>query len=244
MSQYGQGGSADQSGGQRDGQGGWQGGGQDGQPNPFSRDGANGAGAPDHGQEWPGYGASAPEPTRPYESGVEGQQHEAQGYPTNPYGQAQPSAPDPYASSNPSYGYAQPDPQPYGSTAPDPYAGYPPNPYEADPYAANPYAASPYQASPYSGGYVSPYGAMPVQHPQAVTAMVLGIVGMVVCPPVGIGGLVMGNRIRREIDAEPARYSGKGMATAGFVLGICSSVYLAFLVLAVIAGIAGSAGSY
>jgi hypothetical protein len=66
------------------------------------------------------------------------------------------------------------------------------------------------------------------QHPQAVTALVLGIVGLVVCPPVGIGGIVVGQRVRRDSDSSPGQFTGRGMGTAGLVLGIVSIVAMVF----------------
>ena len=90
-------------------------------------------------------------------------------------------------------------------------------------------------------GYAA-YGPPP-NHPQAVTAFVLGLVGLVVCTPVGIGGLVIGGRVRKEIDAAPGQYSGRGLATAGWVLGIISVVLLVLAVVFVIIGVAAGAFS-
>jgi Mn2+/Fe2+ NRAMP family transporter len=100
----------------------------------------------------------------------------------------------------------------------------------------NPYEVNPYQSG--YGGY-SPYGAMPQPHPQAVTAMVLGIVGVTVCPFVGYAGLAIGSRVRKAIDAEPQRYTGRGMATAGFVLGIISIITTVLWILFVLIGVTG-----
>ena len=128
-----------------------------------------------------------------------------------------------------------------GYPATPPY-GYPPAP---DGYpATSGYGTSPYEVNPYQptfGGY-SPYGygAAALPHPQSTTALVLGIVGVTFCPFAGIGALVLGNRARREIDAQPQRYSGRGPATAGWVLGIISIVVLVFWVLFVALGIAGA----
>ena len=77
---------------------------------------------------------------------------------------------------------------------------------------------------------------VPTQHPQAVLAMVLGIVGLVfsgVCVGglIGIAGIVLGRKARNEIDAKPGRYTGRGMATAGLVTGIISCVFSALIVI-------------
>jgi hypothetical protein len=115
----------------------------------------------------------------------------------------------------------------------------------------NPYEANPYQPS---FGGVSPYGAASTQiatpHPQAALALVLGILGTVlglgciVGGLVGIGGIVLGRRVKNEIDAEPGRYSGRSQAVAGLITGIVgvSITVLAtlFIVLAIVAGIANA----
>ena len=115
----------------------------------------------------------------------------------------------------------------------------------------NPYEANPYQPS---FGGVSPYGAASTQiatpHPQAALALVLGILGTVlglgciVGGLVGIGGIVLGRRVKNEIDAEPGRYTGRSQAVAGLITGIVgvSITVLAtlFIVLAIVVGIANA----
>ena len=176
------------------------------------------------GNEWPGY----PPATDPYAGPATPvnppSQYIAPGFdpqPTPPYG-GDPQA-QPYGQA-----YGQPTPNAYEQPPADPYAQP-----DASPYGGNPYAVNPYQ--PAYGGYGS-YGVVPTQHPQAVLAMVLGIVGLVlsgVCLGglVGIAGIVLGRKARREIDAEPGRYTGRGMATAGLVTGIISLAFSALIVI-------------
>lgn len=201
-------------------------------PSPFSRQGSDpsdalGAPAAPEANSWPTYSSTAPtDPAPPAES-----YPSYPSYPSaTPYGQ--PSAP----------GF---DPQPT-----PPYGGYgdptpPAPPTEAcagSPYAANPYASNPYEVNPYQpsyGGYGT-YGIVPTIHPQAVPALVTGILGLAICPFVGIAGLVLGNKARKAIDAEPGRYSGRGQATAGFVLGIIAVVYAVLWVVFVAAGMSGA----
>jgi len=119
-------------------------------------------------------------------------------------------------------------------------------------YDSTPYAANPYQPA---FGAVSPYGAVPdatptQQHPQANLALILGILGTVlgmtcvVGGLVGIGGIVVGRRVRNEIDAEPGRYMGRSQAVGGIVTGIIGvsifTLVTVLIVLAVIAGIASA----
>jgi hypothetical protein len=95
-------------------------------------------------------------------------------------------------------------------------------------------------------GYGSPppgyptYAAPPPTHGGGLAAMIVGIVSLVFICGYGLG-LVgspvawwLGARALKEIDAAPGRYSGRGMAQAGFILGIIGTVLLALVILAVI----------
>ena len=54
---------------------------------------------------------------------------------------------------------------------------------------------------------------------QAITALVLGIVGLVMCPLIpSIFAIVLGNQSKSRIAADPS-LDGEGMAKAGVVLG-------------------------
>ncbi len=134
------------------------------------------------------------------------------------------------------------------------------------PPSAPPQGFEPYQAPAYGqvapepslGGPGAPYQIAPqflvhpqaTTHPLAGTALGLGIGGLVgvvlapflfftivlgVCSPVAIW---LGVRARRQIRAEPQRYSGEGMATAGMVTGIVGTVLAVLGVLFVIAIVA------
>lgn len=132
------------------------------------------------------------------------------------------------------------DPTPYAA---NPYA--PPNPNPAGPYPANPYPPNPYPANPYQppyGGY-APYGYAPVQNQKALLALIFGIAGFVLVSAfiggfIGIAGVVLGRKARREIDADPQRYTGRAMATAGFWLGLTSIVGTVAYIIVMIAVIA------
>ena len=89
-------------------------------------------------------------------------------------------------------------------------------------------------------------------HPQATTALVLGIVGIVVC-----AGLLspvawwIGKKAVDEIDASQGRLGGRGAAQAGFILGIIGTCILALYVLffggvllLVVLGAVGTATTY
>lgn len=231
-------------------------------PNPFSREGsqpADGLGAdsdsgadPDSGaaryQQYPSAGEVPTDPGTP----------NWPSYPAeDPYGR--PIA-DPYGMPGNSYGGPGPS-----SMYAGPAHGFNPgpNPPYADPgdsyqqtgsYGSTPYEANPYQ--PAFGG-VSPYGVMPsevtpqIQHPQATQALILGLVGTVlglscvVGGLVGIGGIVVGRRVRNEIDVDPGRYTGRSQATAGIVTGIVGvSIFALVTVLIVLAVVAGISSNF
>ena len=135
---------------------------------------------------------------------------------------------EPFASPS---GPAEDPPTPSWETYEQPVQpAYPPAPYGQAPYGQAPYGQS-------------PYGVAMAPHPQANTAMVLGIVGLVgtfVCVlPVVLGPFAWatGAKVRREIDAEPQRWGGRGEGTAGFVLGIITTILLVLFVLFIVLGV-------
>jgi hypothetical protein len=220
------------------------------QPSPFSREGSSPS---------DGLSADNPEQTTPYQPlGDRSNDQYASHWPSypadDPY--ANPSV-DPYGRPVGGYGGSSAD-STYTVTGPgfdpeappryDPIQGY--GDSDSSSYR-NPYEANPYQPS---FGGVSPYGAASTQiatpHPQAALALVLGILGTVlglgciVGGLVGIGGIVLGRRVKNEIDAEPGRYTGRSQAVAGLITGIVgvSITVLAtlFIVLAIVVGIANT----
>jgi uncharacterized protein DUF4190 len=85
----------------------------------------------------------------------------------------------------------------------------------------------------------------------AVVAMILGIISFTLsCGPLtGIPALILGYKSRRQIDSDPNRYDGRGMATAGIILGwigtiLCGGFWLVYLVVIVIAAASGSGSGY
>jgi Domain of unknown function (DUF4190) len=98
----------------------------------------------------------------------------------------------------------------------------------------------PQQGMPPAYGQVWPSQAPPPGRPtrtnsKATWALILGIVGMVLCGVfAGIPAIVLGHQARKEIVSGRGTQEGRGMATAGFVLGIISTVasvlYIAFMI--------------
>lgn len=83
-------------------------------------------------------------------------------------------------------------------------------------------------------------GPSPVQQGRtpgkATAALVLGIVGLLVCPLVcSVLAIVLGNQAKAEIERDPA-LGGAGIAHAGFVLGIVGVVMMAVFGILVASG--------
>jgi putative exporter of polyketide antibiotics len=72
-----------------------------------------------------------------------------------------------------------------------------------------------------AGGY-----AAPKTNSKAIWSLVLGILGLVCCGFfTGIPALILGNMAKKEIDTSGGAQSGRGMAQAGFILGIIAIVF-------------------
>jgi hypothetical protein len=83
--------------------------------------------------------------------------------------------------------------------------------------------SNPYQPPPV-GGYGRP-------HPQGTLVLVLGILGLVLCPVAAVPGLLRGNQALAEINANPHAYSNRTSVVAGRVLSIVSLVVWALVIL-------------
>jgi hypothetical protein len=72
-------------------------------------------------------------------------------------------------------------------------------------------------------------GAQPQQSAsrQAVTAFVLGILGLTCCPLVGPIAWYLGKQESDAIAQGRSSAAGEGIAKTGFILGILGSIYLA-----------------
>ncbi len=108
----------------------------------------------------------------------------------------------------------------YGSTPP------PPPPGGGGGYSAPPPGDG--------GGYSAPpppMGGGQIEHPKGMTVLILGILGLVCCSPLGIAAFVMGNNALKEIDAQPGRYSNRQIVQIGRILGIIAMVLLVLTVI-------------
>jgi hypothetical protein len=73
--------------------------------------------------------------------------------------------------------------------------------------------------------YPPPYAPVP-DHPRATTALVLGILALVLCGLLGPFAWSIGKSTMNEIDASGGRWGGRGQAQAGYVMGIIGTVLL------------------
>lgn len=90
--------------------------------------------------------------------------------------------------------------------------------------------------------YPPPPYAPPPTEGRAVAALVLGVVGLFLCGPfASVPAIVLGRLAVRTIDASQGRLGGRGIATAGFVLGIVATVVWTLVILLVIGLFAFSA---
>jgi uncharacterized protein DUF4190 len=217
-------------------------------PNPWSREGSSGG---DPATPGPASTPSATPPPDPYQPPAADPYANPGGY-AGPFPTSAPSAAEPPQVERPDPGYdPQPTPQygngaaPYGN--PPPAYGDPAPVYGAPPpaYGSNPYEVAGYPAY----GTSSPYGVVPVSHPQSTTALIFGILGIVfgfscgIGGLLGIGGIIQGRKARNEIDAQPGRYTGRSQAVAGIVTGVIGLVIAAIVIVAIIAVIVSGAAS-
>lgn len=90
--------------------------------------------------------------------------------------------------------------------------------------------------------YGSPTPGQPGQpagnNKKAIWALVLGILGCICCGIfTGIPAIILGKMAQNEIDASGGAQGGRGMATAGFILGI---VAIVLFVIGVILNLSGA----
>ena len=77
-------------------------------------------------------------------------------------------------------------------------------------------------------------GGGAVDHPKGITILVLGILSVLCCSPLGIAAFLMGNNALKEIDAAPGRYSNRQLVQIGRILGIVGMVFLVLSLLWII----------
>jgi hypothetical protein len=164
--------------------------------------------------------ASDTQPTAAY-----GQSGYGQPAPQTNYVQPQvaPSQPPPYSPA-PVQGFAEPSGPAESIGAQSIYQGYPTAPGAPAPRQPA-WPAVIQDPVGYDYGYTNPANLS--EHPNSVLSMVLGIIGVFVFPLLGPVAWYLAAKGRRELAAFPGRWRPSGMLTAGFVLGIIGTVFLA-----------------
>ncbi|MFC6011301.1 DUF4190 domain-containing protein [Nocardia lasii] len=82
-------------------------------------------------------------------------------------------------------------------------------------------------------GYYGP----PPEHPDANTALILGILGLSLCGVCAPFAWIKGRKVLAEIDAGGGRVGGRSQANAGYIMGIIGTCMLALSVLIVVGAV-------
>ena len=90
---------------------------------------------------------------------------------------------------------------------------------------------------------IPPATAVSDNAPNAVLSLVLGIIGVVLCSLCAPFAWKLGKEAEAAVDASGGTLGGRGLATAGKILGIIGTVLLVIGVLVLIVLLAGSGGS-
>ncbi|MFC7496557.1 MULTISPECIES: DUF4190 domain-containing protein [unclassified Nocardioides] len=168
--------------------------------------------------------------------------------PENPYGERDNDTPPTHQP------YGQPPPNPYQSQQPPQQQPYPPQyPQQYPQQYGQPYGQQ--QGQPYGQPYPpqQPAYGYPVAAPPtdglALGSMITGIAALVMACAYGVGllaspvALVLGRVAMKRIDRSEGRLGGRGMALAGFILGIIGTALLVLAIIGVIILIVVAASS-
>ena len=82
----------------------------------------------------------------------------------------------------------------------------------------------------------------PPQAGGATAALVLGILSLVLCPLCGPVAWGLGRKAEQEIDRSGGHLGGRGLATAGKILGIIGTVLIVVVIAVVIVSLAADSG--
>jgi ABC-type Fe3+ transport system permease subunit len=81
------------------------------------------------------------------------------------------------------------------------------------------------------------------QASSAVAALVLGILGVVLCPLCGPVAWVLGRKAEQEVDASGGRIGGRGLGTAGKILGIIGTLFIVLFIVLLLLGTMTNVGA-
>ncbi|MBI2895214.1 MAG: DUF4190 domain-containing protein [Deltaproteobacteria bacterium] len=161
-----------------------------------------------------------------------------------------PPPPAPPGSGGPPGGWPPPPASPPGGAPPP--AGWPP-PAAPPGGSAPPAGGSPFGPPPggfpppgAGGGFAVPPAGPPAGQAsgRAIAALVLGIVGLVLCGWLaGIPAVILGKMELNAIERGEAPAAGKGIATAGFWIGVIGSACYCLLTIGYIVAIVATGAS-
>jgi hypothetical protein len=92
---------------------------------------------------------------------------------------------------------------------------------------------------------IDPFDAEPRSSqnaPGAVPALVLGILGILLCPFLGPLAWAYGRKGERAVDASGGVLAGRGLATTGKILGMIGTALIVLLLVALLFLVAGGSG--
>ena len=120
------------------------------------------------------------------------------------------------------FGTAKPAPAPEPASSPPPPSGDPWQAGPAPPPSDDPWQAGP--APPPTGDYAAPAPGKKAEG--AIPALVLGLIGIVLCPLCAPIAWSLGRKAERLVDASGGTLGGRGEATAGKILGIIGTAFI------------------
>ena len=65
----------------------------------------------------------------------------------------------------------------------------------------------------------------------------VGIISLLCCGLIGIASIIMGSSAKKEIDASNGSLTGRGMAQAGFILGIIAVIWFVLAIVLFTGGV-------
>ncbi|MFN8122276.1 MAG: DUF2510 domain-containing protein [Thermoleophilia bacterium] len=73
------------------------------------------------------------------------------------------------------------------------------------------------------------------KHGNSTAVFVLGLLGLLLCGVLAPIAWIMGTNARRDIENGGGRYTGDGLLTAGWIMGIIGTIYMGVVLVVVIA---------
>ena len=142
----------------------------------------------------------------------------------SPFGKSAPPIPSPFSDPKPSsYEPATPNFQQFSDPEPERKASS--NPFDS---SQAPIEPSWKNQQPMQNSSFSPTGGAVGGQNQtlAIVSLVLGVISILFCYPIGIAAIVTGMMARKKALASPAEYGGAGLGLAGIITGVIGTLIL------------------